>query len=340
MKNILIAVLAAVAAVACTSKVKTNLSGTVPEGTEGEVAVQIRTLGIDTTIAPENGKFSIDLPVDKMTIGYIVLGDKYASFIPDGNPIKVDFSGENAVAKAKKGANLALAKFSQWNDDFMKRYNDADQGDDSLLTVFEDEYVAKMKELTKQNNALGLFGIQNLQNTLEPSEMREILKNLPADLKQHKAVASMLESLDTKEATAAGKMFTDFEVVQPDGSVKKLSDYVGKGKYILADFWASWCGPCRREIPNVKNVYEKFHGDKFDVVSIAVWDKLEDSMKAIEEEGLVWNQILDGQRIPTDAYGIEGIPEIILFGPDGTILMRGEGLRGANMEPVIAGYLK
>ena len=341
MKKIFFAVLVAAAAAACTPK--TSLSGIVPEGNDADVMVQIRDLGIDTAITPEGGKFAIDLPVDKTVFAVVMFGEKHVSFIPDGSAIKVDFTAEEPALDASKvkGANLALVQYQEWNDEFMNRYREAaSKNVDSLLLGFEEEYQNKMKDLAKQDNVLGLIGIQNIQSYLQPAQMRELLAGVAPSLKDNKMIKTILNGLDAKEATAVGKMFTDFEVEQPDGSVKKLSNYVGKGKYILADFWASWCGPCRREIPNIKNVYDKFAGEKFDVVSIAVWDKVEDTMKAIEEEGLKWNQIINGQQIPTDAYGIEGIPELVLFGPDGTILMRGDDLRGENMEPAIANYVK
>ena len=127
-------------------------------------------------------------------------------------------------------------------------------------------------------------------------------------------------------------MFVDFEA-EYNGKTTKLSDYVGKGKYVLVDFWASWCGPCKREIPNLINVYNKYKGDKFEVLGVATWDKPDDTLKAIEQLGITYPQMLNAQKAGSDAYGIQGIPEIILFAPDGTIVAR--GLRGEAIEKLV-----
>ena len=143
---------------------------------------------------------------------------------------------------------------------------------------------------------------------------------------------SQAKAQEALAKTKPGMMFTDF-TAEYNGKVQKLSDYVGKGKYVLVDFWASWCGPCKAEIPNLIEVYNKYKGDKFEVLGVATWDKPKDTEKAIEQMKIPYPQIMNAQYAGSDAYGIEGIPQIILFAPDGTIVQR--DLRGASIEAKI-----
>lgn len=339
MKKILLPVLA-VAAMACTPKTETLIKGTLPAEAGTVVQVVIPDLQMDTVVTLEDGAFELALPVDVKTMGFVAAGDYKAQFVPDGSALSVVWPAEGedlkVVSSSKKSVTSRLNDINEWMDEFFENYAVAEDQDAEF-----DKYVAKLKELVKKNpdNVLGFMGVQSLRSQIEAADMMAIIKSLSPELQEREEIVRMKTALDAALGTAEGSAFTDFEVEQPDGTVLKLSDFVGKGKYVLVDFWASWCGPCRREIPNIKATYEKYHGEKFDVLSVAVWDKPEDTARALAEENLPWPQIVNAQRIPTDIYGIQGIPHLILFGPDGTIVKRGEDLRGENMDPAIGAFL-
>ena len=147
--------------------------------------------------------------------------------------------------------------------------------------------------------------------------------------KEEAAKKAEEQAAEALAKTSEGAMFVDFSA-EYDGKTQKLSDFVGKGKYVLVDFWASWCGPCRREIPNLIDVYNKYKGSKFEVIGVATWDEPDDTKKAIAELQIPYPQIMNAQEAGSAAYGIRGIPEIILFAPDGKIVKR--GLRGSDIE--------
>lgn len=202
-----------------------------------------------------------------------------------------------------------------------------------------EEIVNECKDVIKKNpdSGVAVLALQNIAEMITPEEASELISKLKGAAAEDEFVVAYVKDIETLQATAEGKMFTDFTIVQdendPTGSVISFSNYIGQGKYVLVDFWASWCGPCKDELPNIAAVYEKYSGDDFDVLSVAVWDKPEDTIKGAKEHGIVWSQIINAQRVPTDIYSIKGIPQIMLFGPDGTILKR--DLRGEKIEEAV-----
>lgn len=260
-----------------------------------------------------------------------------------------------AVGCANVPEEQALEEYNTRTTALVEDFNSqvaALQADSTLST---EEMTAKMQEAYDAVSAelvsdglemirkypsgtLAVTVLQNVANVMEENQLAEALGMLEGAALEDDYVKSLVALNDAKQATAEGKMFTDFTVVQDPadslGSKVSLSDFVGKGKYVLVDFWASWCGPCKAEIPNIAAVYEKYKGEDFDVLSIAVWDDPADTKVSAKEHGVVWNQIINAQQVPTDLYGIEGIPHIILFGPDGTILKR--NLRGEDIESAVA----
>lgn len=139
----------------------------------------------------------------------------------------------------------------------------------------------------------------------------------------------------------AGDMFVDFTVQQDpkDPSSKvSLSDYVGKGKYVVLDFWASWCAPCIAELESIRHAYHNLPKDKVVFISIAINDRIEKTRQAAKKHNIEWEQIVNAGNIPMLAYGFTRIPQIILFAPDGTIIRNDLG--GEEILTVTARHIR
>ncbi len=359
MNKYIIGSLAAISAVACTSN-KTTIQGKfsgadVPE----EVSIVIPGV-IDTTVALQNSAFRLEVPADKAVVGRISAGNARTSFISDGTVLAVDLKGGYLTVKSSKpAASLTerLRKFNEKSDELGREYNTgleaivdstglSDQQKDSLMEEFYDSFSEKYRnynfEVLNENkdNAISVYALRNVYSDMSDDTLELVYASIDtAVTARNRFASSLLKGISARKATAEGMHFADFSVTQPDGSEARLSDYVGNGKYMLVDFWASWCRPCKNEIPNVKAVYDKHHGKDFDVLSVAVWEKTpKESLDTAKAYGVTWNQIVDAKNIPTDIYGINGIPHIILFGPDGTIIKR--GLYGEAIEEEVSKYVR
>ena len=278
------------------------------------------TLGVTTV---RDGGFSFSGKVKEPVFVYVGRERQRVRFILEPGTVTADID-----QRTEYGTPMVDAY-----NDFHKRFYGYDRSQREEKAACADSVVG-----ANRDNLVGALALEDLAY-VDTARFMACHALLSPEMQGFSLVRNAFEAIRIQTLTAPGHPFTDYEVKggNPDGSDVKLSDYVGRGKYILLDHWASWCGPCKAEMPMLKKTWEAFHGERFDVVSIAVSDKREDTLDALSKLDMPWIQILDGGKIPQNLYGISAIPHLILFAPDGTIVKR--GMRGEQIYQTVSEIL-
>lgn len=280
-----------------------------------------------TILTLRQGRMRVDVLVENGTVAEVTIGQGYSC---------TDNGGMNdKMAAIVKQINEKATEMRNGYSQLMQQGASKDSIQ-AYVTSMQNTISSMIYNAVDENkdNILGAYFLSMIASEFgNPEELKakiaevKYAANIPS-------INSELASLEKVAQTSAGKMFVDFDGKNIDGTVAHLSDYVGKGKYVLVDFWASWCGPCRREIPNLVELQNTYAGDNFMVLGVNVWDKESEFKKALESEGINYPQLYASDDTEaTDFYGIKGIPQIILFAPDGTIVAR--DLRGEAMKKLV-----
>lgn len=299
-----------------------------------------------------NGQFKFTGKADIPYFCRIDAGREYANFILEGGNIQVNVLTHNDPKGTPMNEEYTHIsdKTSELVTELRKRHAAIEQQTEDKSeqlrlkkeyadTYWHPTYTRLYKDMFMKNpdNALGEFAIRELAMCALPEEMDTIFAASGPWLKSLSVYHRIEKQFQGMKATAVGQKFTDFSGKTIDGTASSLSDFVGKGQYTLVDFWASWCGPCRSESPHIAELYNTYKDKGLTVLGVAVWDKPENTKKAIKELNIDWPQIIDTGITPMDLYGVKGIPFILLFGPDGTIIAR--DLRGEGMKNKVAEVL-
>ena len=309
---------------------------------------------VDSTLI-EGNKFVFEGEVDTAAFCRIdVSRNAFANFILEGGDVKVNLekydqpSGtpmNDEMRNISQEEDSLFSYIGQKQEEIRKQYPDVEQAREAmkeLANQFKASIAERSEELFARhsNDAVGYFLTYRIfMDYLDTDAKLQTISKFGPWLKSRRWVKETIANLEALKKTGEGMPFTDIKGKDAEGNPVALSDYVGKGNYVLLDMWASWCGPCKGEIPNLLKLHNQYKDKGLTVLGLFVWDKVENLKKAMEEEGIVWPQIVSVENMDAmNSYGVNGIPHIILFAPDGTILKR--NLRGQNMIDTVDEVMK
>ena len=288
------------------------------------------------------GAFKFEGVAEKPAQLYLATDHPFAIVYVEKGAIAVAGSIEEPQTIAVTGtpANDARAEYTKWQTTFMESYRAATPEEQ---TAMEEDYYATIREYVDQN-AGNLFGVKLYLSEMSygatAAEMLEQVEKFSPEMQLTEDVVTLKELATAKANVEVGKPFV--EVVQPnmEGEAVALSSVVGEGKYVLLDFWASWCGPCMREVPYLLETYKEYKDKGFEIFGVSFDRDAEAWKKAVESKEMNWIHVSEVNYFDNQAatdYAVRSIPSNFLIGPDGTIVA--VNLRGEEVKAKIAELL-
>jgi peroxiredoxin len=318
----------------------------------------------------KNGKFEFNIKVSSPTFAALLLDqsgtdltsrdtpkDIFRFFVDAGNATLI---AKDSIAKAKvaglpifqeqEDLLSALKPIEQKLVDLNKEFNQLSPDQmkkENLVKGFQDSYEALMASRktamvdfikSHPNSYVSLYTLNGdlAVDNMNTSLVEAGYNGLSARLKLNPLAVYISQKLEKAKTLDFGKVAPEFEEKTAEQIPIKLSNF--KGQYVLVDFWASWCGPCRQENPNVLRAYETFKDKNFTILGVSIDENSAAWAKAVKADGLVWTQILDRTQAIATNYGVLSIPRNFLLDPDGKIIAK--NLRGPELIDKLKEVLK
>ncbi|WP_085536041.1 TlpA disulfide reductase family protein [Massilibacteroides vaginae] len=356
MKKVILFAGSAILLAACSEKPGYQISGTVADAELNGQYVYLYPYG-DREAAPldsalvTNGAFSLKGEQASPALRTLRFSTDVVEPVRASaglnSPFSATFTLENAKINAVLDSvsavtgtleNDAFTAFQKEliviNEEMQQIYAEAKSEDQAVAEAAEAKYEKASEKLSAKakaylssnaNKLLAGKTIVDFRYNLNEADQAELIAKADSVFKSAPGVDKLIAHLDVLKKVAVGQKMTDFEMADVKGEVKKLSDFIGKNNYVLVDFWASWCPPCRKEMPNLVALHKKYKAKGFDIVGVSLDSDKAAWEKGIKDLGITWPQLSDlkgWQNEGAALYGVNSIPHVLLIDKEGTIIAK------------------